>query len=94
MEKNELPFEILSDQGAVVAKDYRITYTLSTQIQQLYDKFGLNIPEANGDTSYVLPVPATYIIGADGVVRYAFLEINHTMRMEPNEILDQLRAMR
>ncbi|MEJ1297072.1 MAG: hypothetical protein RPU64_16245 [Candidatus Sedimenticola sp. (ex Thyasira tokunagai)] len=40
-----------------------------------------------------LPVPATYIIGSDGVIRYNFIDADYTQRMEPAEILKQLERL-
>jgi len=40
-----------------------------------------------------LPIPATYIIGRDGIVRYASLNPDYSVRPEPAELLERLAAL-
>ncbi len=44
----------------------------------------------SGDDSFRLPVPATYIIGQDGVITYDFVNSDYTQRLEPAEIVKEL----
>lgn len=91
-EKNELEFEVLSDVGNVVAKDYGVVFTLTDDVAKKYNKsFGLN--EHNGDTSNELPLAVTYIIGTDGIIEYAFLDADYRKRAEPTEIVSFLEKM-
>ena len=89
-EKHELTFDVLSDQGNGVAARYGIVFRLADEMIELYDKFGLDVAGANGDDSFELPVPATYVVNTDGRITYAFLDVDHTVRMEPADILTQL----
>ncbi len=92
-EKHELTFDVLSDQGNGVAVQYGIVFRLDDELIKLYDKFGLDVAGANGDESFELPVPATYVVRPDRRISYAFLDVDHTVRMEPAEILEQLSAL-
>ena len=53
----------------------------------------IDLPAANGDTSYELPVPATYVIDVDGIIRAAYIDKDYTKRMEPQDILAALKAI-
>ncbi len=86
----KISFDMLSDEGNIVAREYGLVFTVDEAIREVYRDFGINIPEYNGDVSYKLPVPAIYIIDKSGVVRSAFVNVDYTLRMEPEDILTQL----
>jgi len=92
-EKGALGFPVLSDEGNRVARDYRLHFTLSEVLQPIYAKIGIDLPVFNGDGSWPLPVPGTFVIGTDGIVRSAFVDADYTHRLEPSAILDVLRGM-
>jgi peroxiredoxin len=56
-------------------------------------RFGHDLPEKNGDQSWVLPIPATYVIDRDGTVALAFVDVDYRKRLGPNEILAVLHAL-
>jgi len=94
MEKLALDFEILSDQGNRVARDYGLLFTVYEEMRPLYLEWGFDLPALNGDDSWELPVPATYVIDTSSVVRAAYVDKDYTKRMEPDDILAALRDIR
>jgi len=91
--KHGLDFEVVSDIGNKTARDYGLVFTLYEEMRPLYLKWGLDVPAFNGDTSWELPVPATYLIDSGGVVRAAHVDKDYTRRMEPEKILDALKEL-
>jgi peroxiredoxin len=84
-EKDDLQFEVLSDIGNRVAREYGIVYRLTDGVAKIYDeKFGM--AAYNGDASNELPLAATYVIDRDGRIVYAFLDADYRNRAEPSEI--------
>ena len=63
------------------------------EVQQIYTGFGIDISSVDGDDSFELPIPATYIIGIDGKVRKAFVEPDYTKRLDPEMIIQVLQQM-
>ncbi|MEM9212853.1 MAG: peroxiredoxin-like family protein [Cyanobacteria bacterium P01_F01_bin.150] len=92
-EKNELEFEVLSDVGNQVAKALGLAFTLPEELRPIYSQFGIDIPAHNGDTTFELPIPATYVIAADGTVAFAFVDPDYTQRLDPSKIVDALKAL-
>ena len=90
-EKNDLPYEVLSDVGNQVARTFGLVFALVDELRPLYDQFG-KLPEFNGDDSYELPIPATYVIGQDGVIKLAYVDADYTHRLEPADIIENLVA--
>ncbi len=92
-ERNEISIDILSDAGNRVAEKLGLVFELPQALRPIYEKFGIDIPGHNGDQSFKLPVPATYIIGQDRVIAYAFVNADYTERLEPAEIVAKLEQI-
>lgn len=84
-EKHDLEFEVLSDVGNKVAKEYGIVFKLTDEVAEMYNQsFELN--NHNGDESNELPLAVTYIINQEGEIVYAFLDADYRNRAEPFEL--------
>jgi peroxiredoxin len=55
--------------------------------KEVYSGAGHNVPEANGEDVWELPIPATFIVDRDGVVKWASVDPNYTKRPEPSELV-------
>lgn len=92
---NTLGFPILSDPGAAVAAAFGLRFALPNDLIAVYRQFGNDLPKINDDPAWVLPMPARYVIGTDGVIAYAEVNPDYTRRPDPAEllpVLDRLRA--
>jgi peroxiredoxin len=92
--QHSLPFPLLSDAGCKVAEQYGLVYKVPEFHQQYYRSILVNVPFVNGDESWLLPLPATYVIDRDGIVLFAEAHADFRVRPEPTEILDVLRSVR
>ncbi|MGH9669653.1 MAG: peroxiredoxin-like family protein [Terriglobales bacterium] len=90
-DQHQLRFPILSDPGNQVARQFGLVYRLPQELEQLYRSIFINLPNSNGNQSWELPLPATYILERDGAVLYVFADADHMRRAEPAELLEQLR---
>jgi peroxiredoxin len=93
VEERGIDFEVLSDLGNRVAREFGLVFTMPEELREIYSNFGLDIPSANGDNTYELPVPATYVIDSGGSIVLDFVEIDYTKRLETALILDALRGI-
>ena len=92
-EKHELAFPVLSDQGNQVARQFSLIYSVEEDIRTLFKSLGSDIPAFNGDESWEIPVPGTFIISQDGTIRLTYADADYTHRLEPSALLDGLRTM-
>lgn len=92
-EKAKLSFDILSDPGNRYAQALGLVFTLPTDLKDVYDGFGIDLPKFNGDPSWTLPIPARFVADAGGVIRYAEADADYSVRPEPEETLAALRAV-
>jgi peroxiredoxin len=93
VEAKGIQFTVLSDVGNKVARLYGLQTDVPEAIRPLYKQWGLDVNGANGDNSWELPLPATYIIDKCGTVKAAFINRDYTQRMEPNDVIRTLKAM-
>jgi peroxiredoxin len=92
-EQNRLDFDVLSDVGNVVARRYGLVFRLSDELVAAYrGPLAIDLEAANGDDSWELPVPGTFLVDREGVVRLAFVDPDYRARLEPAELLAALRA--
>lgn len=90
---SQLTFQVLSDVGNKLARDCGLVFTLPESLRPIYSAWEIDIPGHNDDESFELPIPATYIIDTDGIIRYAFADMDYTKRLEPNIIIEQLKSL-
>lgn len=91
-DQHKLRFPLLSDAGNQVARKFGLTYRVPEYQEAVYRRAFVNLPFTNGDESWELPIPATYILDRDGTVLYASADEDYTQRPEPGEIVALLQA--
>ncbi len=92
-EKNDLTFEVLSDRGNLVARKFGIVFQLPVELRQVYAWLGVNLAEVDGDETFELPIPATYVIDRDSKIFKAFVDPDYTKRLDPEEIVAALERI-
>lgn len=93
-ERNALEFDVLSDPGNGVARSFGLVYALAEELREAMRSNGKDLSRVNGDDSWELPLPATYVIARDGRIALAFVEIDYRDRLAPEEIIACLRGLR
>ncbi len=86
-DQHKLRFPLLFDAGNRVARQFGLTYRVPEPQEAVYRRAFVNLPFTNGDDSWELPIPATYILDRDGTVLYASANEDYTERPEPADIL-------
>ena len=92
-EKHSLTFPVLSDAGNEVSRAYGLVFSVGEDVQERYEAIGIDLAAINGDDAWELPVPATYVIDSEGVIRFAFVEADYTQRASPQEIIEALQSL-
>jgi peroxiredoxin len=91
-DQHKLRFPLLSDAGNEAARRFGLTYRLPHEQRAVYQRAFVNLPVVNGDDSWELPIPATYVVDRDGTVLYASANEDYTERPEPEDIVNLLMA--
>ena len=90
-DQHKLRFPLLSDPGNQLARQFGLVYRVPGYQQAVYRRAFVNLSLANGDESWELPIPATYIIDCNSSVLFASANPDYAQRPEPADILQVLR---
>ena len=90
LEKTKSSYPILFDKDSKIMKKFGVDFVLDKKTQKRYKKYGVDLEKANGNSSQTLPVPATYVIGKDGKIKYMHFDPKYSNRSTAEEILKHL----
>jgi peroxiredoxin len=91
-DQHKIRFPLLSDAGNKVARQFGLTYRVPPSQEAVYRRAFVNLPFTNGDESWELPIPATYILDQGGTVLYSSANEDYSERPEPSEIVRFLQS--
>ena len=91
--EKDLPFDLLCDLDLGVSATYGLVFRLPDELHESFLAKDRDLPARYGHDGWLLPVPATYVVGPDGVVRAAHVDIDYRNRMRPGEILKALQGL-
>jgi peroxiredoxin len=87
-----LPFPVLHDPGNLVAEQFGLVYSIPEYHQDYYRSILVNLAFINGEKSWRLPIPATYVIAKDRRILFAEAHADFRVRPEPEEVLAAAQA--
>ena len=88
--KTNATYSLMNDAGLKIMKGYDVAYKVDDKIVEKYKGYGIDFNKSNGTNGAYLPVPATYIIGTDGMIKYVYFNRDYKERASVKEILDNL----
>ena len=83
---------ILSDLDGGYALELNLLFWVGDEAQRALAGAGVDLVQFHGNDTWMLPIPATFVVGADGVVLARFVDPDYRRRMEVEDLLDALRA--
>tara|TARA_B100001115_G_scaffold183414_1_gene182200 strand:- start:2515 stop:3117 length:603 start_codon:yes stop_codon:yes gene_type:complete len=93
-EKTEAGFSLLYDSAYQTIIAYNLAFLPSAGTRFKYNTIlGARLSEAHGDERELLPVPATFLIDQEGIIRWRHFDPDYTQRSDPSEVLEALRAL-
>ena len=93
MEQHNLTFDLLSDEGNRVAAQFGLVFTVPEAVQQIYRPLGTDLEMFNGDPSWTLPIPGTFLLDQESMIHFADVDPDYTSRTEPRLIVSMLDMM-
>ncbi|XPV77567.1 MAG: peroxiredoxin-like family protein [Desulfovibrio sp.] len=92
-EKNDLRFEVLTDEHSKYAHEINIMFTISKEIAEIYKGFGIDVEAHNGTGQFNVPLAATFVVDKEGILQFAFTAADYTVRADPEEIIKELNSL-
>ena len=85
-------FRILSDLDNGYALSLNLAIWVGTEMQQVMSEFGRDLPRYQGNSSWFLPIPATFVVARDGIICARFVDPDYRKRMEIDDLIAALQA--
>lgn len=93
VKKNTLTFPVLVDKDNGYAGKLGLTFPLPEKLQEVYKGFGIDLERFNGNNSWELPMSGRFIVASDGIIRSTEVHPDYTIRPEPEEIVNLMKAI-
>lgn len=93
IDKQRIPFELLSDPGNDYAAKLGLRFRLPDDLKEVYLGFGLDLAARNGEGSWTLPMPGRFVVDRAGIVRVVDVDPDYQYRPEPQKTVDDVKAL-
>jgi peroxiredoxin len=88
------PFPVLTDVDNGYALSLNLAIWIGPELAELLSSFGRSLPDYQGNDAWMLPIPATFVVGSDGRVAARFVDPDFRRRMSVEELIAALEAAR
>ncbi|HKJ70102.1 MAG TPA: AhpC/TSA family protein, partial [bacterium] len=85
LDEHDLDYTLLSDSAAVATRAFGLAYRATNSNTG-------RLEEASGRDHHILPVPAAFIVGTDGMIKFEYINPNYKVRVKSAIILAAARA--
>ncbi len=88
----DITYTIYSDSSLDATRAFGLAFRVSDELNERYLGYGIDLERASGENHHVLPAPATYIIGTDGIINFAYINPDYKVRLHPDVLLAAAKA--
>lgn len=92
LDQYKFNYTLLSDSKAIATQEFGLAFRVAEQTLQRYETINIDLEDASGETHHVLPVPAVFVVGLDGIIRYSYVNPNYRVRIDPDVLLAAAKA--
>jgi peroxiredoxin len=90
LDEHQMKYTLLSDSKMRAAKMFQIAFKVDDKTIEKYKGYGIDLTDASGRDHHLLPVPAVFLIGTDGVIQFTYANPDYKVRLDPQKILSKL----
>ena len=91
--EHDLTFQVLSDSTMTASAAFGIAYYVSQKTKDAYEGYGIDMIGSAGMDHGILPVPAVFLVGTDGVIHFQYVNPNHRVRLDGDVLRSVARAV-
>ena len=85
-------YTIYSDSSLQATRAFGLAFQIDDELYKKFLNYDIDLEKASGENHHVLPAPATYIIGTDGIINFAYVNPNYKVRLHPDVLLAAAKA--
>jgi peroxiredoxin len=90
-EDGNVPFPILTDMDNGYAMALNLAIWVGSEMEELMRTLGRDLPKYQGNDSWMLPIPATFVVGRDARIKARFVDPDYRKRMAVEELIACLK---
>lgn len=83
----DIGYTLYSDAKIEASREFGIAFRVEDKTVERYKGFGIDLEQTSGENHHVLPVPATFIVGTDGVINFTYANPRYDVRLHPDVLL-------
>lgn len=92
IQKDSLDYTLLSDSKTSAAQALGLAFRVEESTVERYKKNKMDLEDASGERHHILPVPAVFIVGMDGIIKFEYVNPNYRVRIDPEVLLAAARS--
>jgi peroxiredoxin len=92
LDEPDIGYTVYSDSSLDATRTFGLAFRVDDALYEKYLGYGINLEKASGENHHVLPAPATYIIGTDGIIHFAYINPDYKVRLHPDVLMAAARA--
>lgn len=92
LQQPDIAYTILSDSKLSATRAFGLAFRMSDEMVERYLEWDIDLEAASGETHHVLPAPATFIIGQDGIIQFEYTNPQYKVRLHPDLLLAAARV--
>ena len=90
--ESQAQFPVLTDFDNGYALSLNLAFWVGEEMQDLMSRAGWDVSRWQGSDTWLLPLPATFVVGSDGKVKARFVDPDYRKRMAIEDLLSALRS--
>ncbi|TVQ57501.1 MAG: AhpC/TSA family protein [Phycisphaerales bacterium] len=91
--EHDISYTLLSDSNVELARAFGVAFRVDDETNEMLRGHGIDLEDAAGRSHRVLPIPAVYLIDADGMIRFAQWDPDYRQRLSGDAVLRAAREM-
>lgn len=91
-QKHQMGYTLLSDHSMKGARVLGIAWQVNAETLEMFKGFGIDLKKASGEKHNILPVPAAFVVGTDGKIKFAYVNPDHKVRVPSKLLLEAAKV--
>lgn len=90
--KHQMKYTLLSDSKMEASKTFGIAFKVDDATIEKYKGYEIDLDDASGENHHLLPIPAVFLVGTDGVIKFTYANPDYKIRLDPQVLLSTIKA--
>ncbi len=80
----KINYQLLSDASMEISKAFKIAFKVDDETVEKYKKWNIDLEKTSGYDHHLLPAPATFVVGKNGIIQFQYVNPDYKIRLAPS----------